>query len=133
MVTASDIYAKAKGLMFEKASSTIYDNYLIPNLNQLLVETFEENNMERMFNGKPPLNSVPVLSLPQDEVPYEQAYTDNILPLGLATSFFIDDDLSKYNLFNVRYNNARVAIQKILTKEELDAVTSTTDILSNGV
>ena len=87
--------------------------------------------MERMFNGKAPLDSVPYVSLLTDDVPYEDVYVNNIIPLGLATSFFIDDDLNKFNLFNVRYNNARVANQKLLTEEEIDAITTATDVLSN--
>ena len=131
MKTVNEIYSLTKGLMFEKPSSTIYDNYLIHNLNQVLAELFKENNMERMFNGKAPLDSVPYVSLLTDEVPYEDVYVNNIIPLGLATLFFIDDDLNKFNLFNVRYNNARVANQKLLTEEEIDAITTATDVLSN--
>ena len=120
----SEIYSKTKGLMFEKSTSTIYDDFLIDNLNQILNELFQENNMERMFNGKAPLESVPYVSSRDDEIEYEDVYLNNIIPLGLATSFFIDDDLEKYSLFNTRYQNARIINQKFLTKDEINAVTS---------
>ena len=76
-----------------------------------------------MFNGKAPLDSVPYITGLDDDVDYEDVYLNNIIPLGLATYFFIDDDLNKYNLYNVRYQNARIMNQKFLTKEEIDAVT----------
>lgn len=79
--------------------------------------------MERMFNGKAPLDSVPYITGLDDDVDYEDVYLNNIIPLGLATYFLIDDDLNKYNLYNVRYQNARIMNQKFLTKEEIDAVT----------
>lgn len=119
----SKIYSLTKGLLFEKPSSSIYDNYLVDNLNLVLNELFNENNMERMFNGKAPLDSVPYITGLDDDVDYEDVYLNNIIPLGLATYFLIDDDLNKYNLYNVRYQNARIMNQKFLTKEEIDAVT----------
>ena len=119
----SKIYSLTKGLLFEKPSSSIYDNYLVDNLNLVLNELFNENNMERMFNGKAPLDSVPYITGLDDDVDYEDVYLNNIIPLGLATYFLIDDDLNKYNLYNVRYQNARIMNQKFMTKEEIDAVT----------
>lgn len=119
----SKIYSLTKGLLFEKPSSSIYDNYLVDNLNLVLNELFNENNMERMFNGKAPLKSVPYITGLDDDVDYEDVYLNNIIPLGLATYFLIDDDLNKYNLYNVRYQNARIMNQKFMTKEEIDAVT----------
>ena len=119
----SKIYSLTKGLLFEKPSSSIYDNYLVDNLNLVLNELFNENNMERMFNGKAPLDTVPYITGLDDDVDYEDVYLNNIIPLGLATYFLIDDDLNKYNLYNVRYQNARIMNQKFLTKEEIDAVT----------
>lgn len=119
----SKIYSLTKGLLFEKPSSSIYDNYLVDNLNLVLNELFNENNMERMFNGKAPLKNVPYITGLDDDVDYEDVYLNNIIPLGLATYFLIDDDLNKYNLYNVRYQNARIMNQKFMTKEEIDAVT----------
>ena len=128
MKTVDDIYSLTKQLMFEKANSTIYDEPLIGNLNVVLQECFEENNMARIFNGKKPLESVPYVTTRQDEIDYEDEYLSVIIPLGLATYFLIDDDLEKYNLYNVRYQNARIVNQKLLTQEEIDAVITDTTI-----
>lgn len=124
MITVKEVYTLTKELMFEKPSSTIYDNYLIGNLNRLLVELFNENNVARVFNGKQKLESPQVLPKQnyQDiEIELEDEYARNVLPLGLAARFFIDDDLSKYAMYSTDYNNARVINQKLISKEKLNA------------
>lgn len=127
-MTVDEIYANTKILMFEKPSSTIYDNYLIPNLNRVLVELYEANNNERIWNGKAPFTEMVLVSTRQDEVPYEDIYCQLIIPLGLATYFEIDDDLAKYNLYNTDYQNARIMNQRLISQEMIDAVTTDTDI-----
>ena len=121
MATAKDVYEHAKSLMFEKPSSTIYDNYWKPNLNRILVELFNENNIARVFNGKKKLEAPQVIESASDVMEYEDEYVLNVIPLGLAARFLIDDDLNKYAIFNTDYNNARVSAQKLVSKEKLDA------------
>lgn len=120
-MTVKDIYDITKQIMFEKPSSTIYDNYLIANLNRLLAELFHENNMCRMFFGKPRLEEIPQISSRDDEIPFEPEYALNVLPLGLAARFAIDDDLNKYSIYNTDYQNARVMAQKLVGQEKMDA------------
>lgn len=127
-MTVEELYKITKQLMFEKPSSTIYDNYLFGNLNRLLVELFEENNMSRIFKGKMTLSEPLKVSELNDELTYESEYINNVLPLGLAASFLIDDDLQKYSIFNTKYNNARVINQKIVSKEKIDAFTTRTSV-----
>ena len=119
--TVEQLYALTKELMFEKPSSNIYDSYLIGNLNRLLVELFEENNACRVFKGKTKLAAPQKVSSRADELIYEDEYVLNVLPLGLASRFLIDDDLNKYSIFSTDYNNARVLNQKLVSKEKLDA------------
>lgn len=125
MSTVKDVYERTKALMFEKASSNIYDDKLIPNLNRLLVELFYENNVCRVFNGKGKLKSPQVVSNQGDEMIYEDEYVDNVIPLGLATRFLIDDDLNKYAIFNTDYNNARVSTQKLVSREKWENASET--------
>lgn len=119
--TVNDVYKKTKDLMFEKGSSKIYDDFLINNINRLLVELFHENNVMRVFNGKEKLEAPQVVSARSDELIYEDDIVYNVLPLGLAARFFIDDDLNKYSIFSTDYNNARVSNQKIVSRKKLDA------------
>lgn len=119
-MTANELYKITKALMFEKSSSTIYDDYLIPNLNRILVELFDENNALRAFKGKQFLKTPQVVTSKSDELTYEDEYVMNVIPLGLASRFLIDDDLNKYSIFSTDYNNARVFNQRFNSKEGID-------------
>ena len=39
----SEIYAKSKAWMFEKKSSTIYNDYIVEITNKIIAELYEEN------------------------------------------------------------------------------------------
>lgn len=121
-MNVKELYAMTKQIMFEKPSSTIYDSYLVGNLNSLLVELFDENNMCRVRNGKKLLTApqvIPSQNYTNVELEYEDEYVRYVLPLGLASRFLIDDDLNKYSLYNTDYKNARVIHQKLVSKEKL--------------
>ena len=120
-MTVNELYQKTKAIMFEKPSSNIYDQFLIENVNRLLVELFNENNAARIFNDKSPLSNPQQVSDVNDKLVYETEYVSNILPLGLAARFLIDDDLNKYSIFNTDYNNARVMAQKLVSKAKINA------------
>lgn len=118
--TVNDLYTDTKAKYFEKTSSTIYDPYLIPNVNRIIGELFKENNMERMFNGKAPLERVPYVKGLDDKIVFEEKYARDIMPLGLAAYFYIDDDLNKYSLYITDYKNERIMNQKIVPAEVID-------------
>lgn len=126
--TVNEIYSLTKALMFEKPSSTIYDSYLIGNINRVLRETYEENNMERMFKGKAPLTEVPYVVNREDNIDYEDVYLNEILPLGLAAYFLIDDDLNKYSIYITDYKNSRIMNQKVVPQEVIDGFTTSTEV-----
>ena len=126
--TVNEIYSLTKTLMFEKPSSTIYDSYLIGNLNRVLRETYEENNMERMFKGKAPLTEVPYVVNTTDIIDYEDVYLNEIIPLGLASYFLIDDDLNKYSIYITDYKNSRITNQKIVSQEVIDGFATSTEV-----
>lgn len=119
-----DLYSKAKQVMNEKPSSKVYDNSVVAVANLVLAELFQENNVARVFYGKEPFKNMPNLQSREDEVDYESEYLNEVIPLGMAAYFFIDDDLSKYAIFNTKYNNARVKNQKIVSEEDYDALSS---------
>lgn len=105
-MTVKELYDLAKSLMFEKPTSKDYDNYYIPWINVLLSENFDLNNHLRAKHKKELLTEVPTVSAASDTIPYENEMCYEILPYGLAAQFFIDDDLSKFDIFNTKYENA---------------------------
>jgi len=124
----SELYATTKALFFEKENSTIYDSYLIPNLNRVIRDCFDYNNNERMFNDKAPLQSVPYVSTFNDELVYEDVYLHQIMPIGLAAYLLIDDDLSKYSIYITDYKNELIKNQKVVSKEKIDGFTTNAQV-----
>lgn len=103
--TVQELYDLAKATMFEKPTSKDYDNYIIPWLNVLLQENFNLNNHLRLKHDEDELEDCPWIESMDDEVPYEVEMCREILPYGLAANFFIDDDLSKYDILHRYYEN----------------------------
>ena len=122
-MTLQDIYKKTKAWMFEKPSSTIYNPYIVEIANKVLAETYEENNMLRMFKGKLPfvdgVASHQVEAL-DDELDYEDEYLLDVIPKGIDANFLMDDDLSKMSIYQTEYNNARVMRQVLLSQDVID-------------
>ena len=119
-MTVNDIYQKAKLWMFEKPSSNIYDNYAVEICNKVLAELYDENNMARMFKGKLPFIDGVVahqVSNFTDEIDYEDEYQYDVIPKGMESYFFMDDDLQKKSILDVEYNNARVKYQRLVSDD----------------
>lgn len=116
-MTLQELYSKTKAWMFEKPSSVVYDNYIVEIANKVLAETYEENNMCRMFKGKLPfidgITAHQVSSL-TDELDYEEEYLLDVIPKGIDSNFLMDDDLAKMSIYQTEYNNARVMHQCML-------------------
>lgn len=119
-MTVQELYDKAKSRMYEKPSSTIYDDYVIENVNRVLDDLFRQNNALRMYNDTAPLTSVPYVSQLTDEIQYEDEYAYEVMPLGLAAYFLIDDDLAKYDIYYTDYQNAQVMRMRIVPKEKIE-------------
>ena len=125
-MTVQEMYQKTKAWMFEKPSSTIYDNYIIEICNKVLAETYEENNMCRMFYGKVPfIDGVGAhqVSSMTDVLDYEEEYLLDVIPKGIDANFLMDDDLSKMSILQTEYNNARDAHQKLVSQNVVDELT----------
>ena len=121
-MTVQEMYTKTKAWMYEKPTSTIYDNYIIEICNKVLTELYHENNMCRVFNGKAPFTGLKkhLVTSMTDEIDYEEEYQYDVIPKGIDASFLMDDDLSKMSILQAEYNNARVAHQKIVSKSIID-------------
>lgn len=111
-MTVKELYERAKSLMFEKQSSKDYDNYYIPWTNVLLSENFDLENSLLLRDGEDELDEIPMVTSDTDELPYHDVINYEILPYGLAANFFIDDDLSKYDIFHTYYQNAQMKYMK---------------------
>jgi hypothetical protein len=111
-MTVKELYERAKSLMFEKQSSKDYDNYYIPWTNVLLSENFDLENSLLLRDGEDALDEIPIVTSDTDELPYHDVINYEILPYGLAANFFIDDDLSKYDIFHTYYQNAQMKYMK---------------------
>lgn len=117
MKTLNEIYSKSKAFMYEKKSSTIYNDYIIEIANKVLAELYEENNMCRMFNGKSPFSDGPMahqVNSLNDYIDYEDEYVLEVIPKGITANFLMDDDLTKMSRYDDEYNNARVMHSKIV-------------------
>lgn len=111
-MTVKELYERAKSLMFEKQSSKDYDNYYIPWTNVLLSENFDLENSLLLRDGEDALDEIPMVTSDTDELPYHDVINYEVLPYGLAANFFIDDDLSKYDIFHTYYQNAQMKYMK---------------------
>lgn len=125
-MTLQELYSKTKAWMFEKPSSNIYDNYIVEIANKVLAETYEENNMMRMFKGKLPfidgVASHQVTNI-TDELDYEDEYLLDVIPKGIDANFLMDDDLSKMSIYQTEYNNARVMRQCMVPLHTIEELT----------
>ena len=119
-MTVQELYDIAKNIMYEKPSSTIYDDYVIHNVNRVLADLFRQNNALRMYNDMAPLDAVPFVSQLTDEIQYEDEYAYEVMPLGLAAYFLIDDDLAKYDIYFTDYQNAQVMRMRIVPQEKIE-------------
>lgn len=111
-MTVKELYELAKNLMFEKKTSRDYDNYYIGWINVLLSENFDIENSLLIAEGEEALDEIPTVSADDDELPYHDRINREVLVYGLAKNFFIDDDLSKFDIFDTMYQNARMAYMR---------------------
>ena len=126
-MNVTQMYKKTKAWMYEKPSSTIYDNYIIEICNKILAELYVENNMRRMFKGKLPFVDgieAHLVNSMSDEIDYEEEYQFDVIPKGIDASFLMDDDLSKMSILQVEYNNARVANQCLVPENVVNELTA---------
>lgn len=122
----SEIYSKSKAWMFEKKSSTIYNDYIIEITNKVIAELYEENNILRMFKGKVPFIdgiAAHTVSSLNDELDYEEEMQYDVMPKGITANFLMDDDLNKMSLYQTEYNNARVLHQCMVSQSTIDELT----------
>jgi len=122
MAKVKECYEQSTLRMFEKQYQNVYEDYRFVIINQVLAELFNENNMARMFKGLSPLETIPTVSKDSDVIPYEDEYVYDVIPKGIDAYFSIDDDLNRHQIYETKYNNARVLNLKYVSKRKIDAL-----------
>ena len=87
-----ECYERALGFVPEEASDAALENYMVGWANQLLADTFEAENAIRRAEGEAELLLPPVLSSPEDEIPYYEVLTAKAFPYGMARWIFRDEE-----------------------------------------
>jgi len=119
-MTVDEIYKECTAWIFEKPSSNIYDNYILPITRKVLAEIYEENNLLRIKKGMLPLLEIPTVSNitdDLDDIGILPEYQRNVIPKGIDSNFLMDDDLNKMSKYDVEYNNARVALLAMVPQD----------------
>ena len=123
LMTVEEIYRESIAWIFEKSSSQIYDNYILPITRKVLAEIFEENNLLRMKRDMLPLLEIPTVSSRKDnldDLGILPEYQRNVIPKGIDSNFLMDDDLNKMSKYDVEYNNARVALLVMVPQDKVE-------------
>lgn len=121
-MTAQDMYKIVKNIMSEKGSSKVFDQYYLDTLSLILAETFNDNNICRMFYNKKPLTEIPYVDSYDTELTYENEYLREVIPYGIAAQLETDDDLTKNGLFATKYSNAKVLHQKAISQRRYEQI-----------
>lgn len=87
-----ECYERALGFVPEEASDAALENYMTGWTNQLLADTFEVENAIRRAAGEAELLLPPVVSSPEDEIPYHDVLTAKAFPYGMARWIFRDEE-----------------------------------------
>lgn len=101
---AQDIFNTAVTLMFgEEADRADYQPFYINILNILVAETYYANQTLRRMRGKAEMTSIPYISNMSDDLEYEDEFTRQILPYGIAGYIYTDDDKSLGSEYKNKY------------------------------
>ena len=92
-MTVNDIYTHSLSFLSETPEGDDYlENYVVPWVNTLLVESFATEQLIRKRKKLPELPAIPRVYALEDEIPYQDELLILCLPYGLAAQMFIDDD-----------------------------------------
>lgn len=101
---AKDIFNTAVTLMFgEEADRVDYKPFYINILNILIAENYYANQSLRRMRGKEEMTSIPYITDMEEELEYEDEFTRQILPYGVAGYIYTDDDKSMGSEYKNKY------------------------------
>ncbi len=109
------IYA-ALALMHETDAAP-YQAFAIPLLNQVIGELYETASCRREANGEAPLDGIPFLTDPAEDIGYDPELVLRCVPKGLAVRLYAqENDWSMWNAMRQEYEAAVQACQRGLAR-----------------
>ncbi|HAZ19131.1 MAG TPA: hypothetical protein DCY75_03035 [Clostridiales bacterium] len=113
---ANDIYKAALSLTFTAENNAQdFKTYFVPFLNLCLAEALHFENSIRESRGEEKLDSAPLITAFEEEIPYDDAITRIALPYGVASYYFQDDmDDYRYQEHRGRFVSALQDAAKIM-------------------
>lgn len=92
---------------WETADKTDYEAVFLQDLNIILAECHEANNALRRRRGKELLEEIPEVATRTDKPGYEDLFERMILPYGVASLIYVEDDETGItNVYRSKYLEA---------------------------
>ena len=92
-MTVMECYEMAVGFLPEdKSDNTEMQKFMVKWCNQLLVETFANENSYRRAEELPELSEVPKVESQNEEIPYNERLVRAAFPYGMARWVFREND-----------------------------------------
>jgi hypothetical protein len=118
---AKDIFNTAVTLMFgEEADRVDYKPFYINILNILIAENYYANQSLRRMRGKEEMTSIPYIIDMEEELEYEDEFTRQILPYGVAGYIYTDDDKSMGSEYKNKYEYEKNKILAVKYEDVTD-------------
>lgn len=116
-----DIFYSAVTLMFgEEADRIDYQPFYINILNILIAENYHANQTLRRMRGKEEMTAIPYIVSMEDDLDYEDEFTRQILPYGVAGYIYTDDDKSMGSEYKNKYEYEKNKILAVKYEEVTD-------------
>lgn len=118
----SAIFDAAVTLMFGvDVDKQDYQPFYINILNVLIAENYYINNALRKSRGKSEMTSIPYITDMEDDLDFEDEFTRQILPYGVAGYIYTDDDKGLGSEYKNKYEYERNKVF-FATYEEINDV-----------
>lgn len=92
---------------WESSDKTDYETIFLQDLNIIMAECFRANNGLRRLRGKAPLEEMPEVTEKTDAPGYEDLFERMILPYGVASLIYVEDDETGItNVYRSKYLEA---------------------------
>lgn len=105
-MTGDELYRATAVILGEELEKMhYYEKFALGVINQLLANSFRENNSLLVSQGKAELLRPPVLMAKSEEIPYEEALVRECFPYGLGALLVAEDDKNKFNWLSFEFEN----------------------------
>lgn len=126
--TVQNLFDVTAGLMNEERSNTsLFNEFVLPIVNTVLSELFNDENNLRIRDGQEVLESAPYLDSLDDTIPYHDELVRNVMPFGLGLYLYLgDDEMQKATYFSSKYDENR-------RRYAVAVYQATSEVFSDGV